>query len=580
MRIAAYLLNSTVALANVLLAISFLVQGVGFNFAFFAHADTTTLALASVAFRPLLLTVLGYFVLVLVCPFFLGNAAQPMRRSGVIAAAVAGVALNAPAWSLAWYVGGAVADLQSALWVPKPVVQLSALPPKSDARSLVLIFAESLEATYSRADLFGEDLTPRLTRLAASGTQFTNMHQVSRTASTTGGLVAAQCARALTANAWWQLPLQGGASAKMEGTTCLGDLLTAHGYRTVFMTGIDIHFGGIEAFHAAHGFVERLGFEALSSAASADGWTPANEDQQWMIEDEAVFALVRSKTGELAAKADPFALVMTTMDTHGPSGFPSASCGAADGMIATVRCADRLIADFVDDIRSAYPDVVVALMTDHLVGPSGVDDEVKAVLDPRDQNSASVSTSRRIPAMISRRTSALGLPPERRRTSSSTSNRHHVANRGLRRQPFIHRLRSRASRARYTKSCFRSFAAKLRSTALISTRHCPTAKSASQLLRIPAPRTKGEYSTKPDRHAVAASMFTAIDFASSKSRPLNGCSRPPANPSYLSTTRSLATQASRTVASPSSRDATGLPSSCTRRASCIATSATKSGASV
>ena len=74
---------------------------------------------------------------------------------------------------------------------------------------------------------------------------------------------------------------------------------------------------------------------------------------------------------------------MTTMDTHGPSGFPSASCGAADGMIATVRCADRLIAEFVEDIRSAYPDVVVALMTDHLVGPPGVDDEVKAVLDPR-----------------------------------------------------------------------------------------------------------------------------------------------------------------------------------------------------
>ena len=304
-RIAACLLNSTVAVANVLLAISFLVQGVGFNFAFFAHADTTTLALASVAFRPLLLTVLGYLVLVLVCPFFLGNAAQPMRRSSVIAAAVAGVALNAPAWSLAWYVGGAVADLQSALWVPKPVVQLSALPPKSDARSLVLIFAESLEATYSRADLFGEDLTARLTRLAASGTRFTNMHQVSRTASTTGGLVAAQCARALTANAWWQLPLQGGASARMEGTTCLGDLLTAHGYRTVFMTGFDIHFGGIETFHAAHGFAERLGFEALSSAASAGGWTPANEDQQWMIEDEAVLALVRSKLASWRQKPIP-----------------------------------------------------------------------------------------------------------------------------------------------------------------------------------------------------------------------------------------------------------------------------------
>ena len=73
------------------------------------------------------------------------------------------------------YVGGVVADVQSALWVPKPVVELPVLAPKADARSLVLIFAESLEATYSRADLFGEDLTPRLTALAASAKQFADM---------------------------------------------------------------------------------------------------------------------------------------------------------------------------------------------------------------------------------------------------------------------------------------------------------------------------------------------------------------------------------------------------------------------
>ena len=382
-RIAASLLNVTVCFANVLLALSFLVQGVGFNLAFFAHANSETLALASVALRPLLLAVLGYLVATLACPLLLGRTARPTRRMGTVAAAaVGGVALNTPAWSFAWHLGGIVADVQSALWVPKPVVQLPAPPPPSDARSLVLIFAESLEATYSRADLFGEDLTPRLTALAASGQQFTNMRQVPLAAWTTGALVAAQCARPLSANAWLQQAAQG-VSAAMEGATCLGDLLAAQGYRTVLMTGINIHFGGIETFHAAHGFVERLGFEELSPAASSGTATPPHENRHWLIEDEALFAAARARIDEFAVETEPFALVMTTMDTHGPSGFPSASCGAAQGMRATVRCADRLLAEFIEDTRKAHPNVVVALLTDHLVGTSGVDDEIAAVLASR-----------------------------------------------------------------------------------------------------------------------------------------------------------------------------------------------------
>ena len=382
-RIAASVLNLAVSLANVALAISFLVQGVGFNLAFFAHANSETLALvlANPALRTMLLAVLGYLVIALVCPFLLGRAGRS-RVSSFWAAGAAGIALNAPAWSFAWHVGGIVADAKSALWVPKPVVQLPAL--RADGgRSLVLIFAESLEATYSRVDLFGEDLTPRLTALAGSGKQFTDMRQVPQAAWTTAALVAAQCARPLSTNAWLLQQATRGVSAEMEGATCLGDVLAAHNYRTVLMTGISTHFGGVETFHAAHGFVERLGFEALSSSASKGAEAQENENRHWLIEDDVLLALARTKIGELAAEDAPFALVVTTMDTHGPSGFPSASCGAARGMVATVRCADRLISEFVEDVRSAHPDVVVALSTDHFAGTSGIDEEVVSALAPR-----------------------------------------------------------------------------------------------------------------------------------------------------------------------------------------------------
>ena len=53
-RIAISVLNLLIALANVLLAVSFLVQGVGFNLTFFGNADWETLALASVTLRQVL----------------------------------------------------------------------------------------------------------------------------------------------------------------------------------------------------------------------------------------------------------------------------------------------------------------------------------------------------------------------------------------------------------------------------------------------------------------------------------------------------------------------------------------------
>ena len=351
-RIAISLLNLLITLANVLLAVSFLVQGVGFNLAFFAHADLGNAGpceryVASGAGR---------------------RAGLPRRHAGLPNAAwqrnvqaavgvghggswLGGDGIERASLVVCVYVGGVVADVQSALWVPKPVVELPVLAPKADARSLVLIFAESLEATYSRADLFGEDLTPRLTALAASAKRFTNMRQVPLAAWSTGAFVAAQCARPVSANAWWRQAVQGGA-ARVDGATCLGDALAALGYRTVFMTGVDIHFGGVETFHAAHGFVERLGFEALSPLAGTA--TERLPNRHWLIEDETLSALARAKVDELAEEAKPFALVVTTADTHGP-GFPSASCEGADGMLAPCVARTGFIAAFVEDVRAALP---------------------------------------------------------------------------------------------------------------------------------------------------------------------------------------------------------------------------------
>lgn len=54
-------------------------------------------------------------------------------------------------------------------------------------------------------------------------------------------------------------------------------------------------------------------------------------------------------------------------------------------MLAAVRCAGGLITAFVRDVHAAHPDVVVALLTDHLAGTSFVDSELMAVLARADE---------------------------------------------------------------------------------------------------------------------------------------------------------------------------------------------------
>ena len=401
-RLMSVALNLCVVFVNVLLAISFMIQGVGFNLAFFAHANWDTVRIASIALRPLVLGIGAYMLLTLVVPLVMRRSSAAMRHTNRVVAlvAVAGVLSNAPAWSFAWHFTRLVADAHSAVWVPKmptrpmPTPGRGAETSAAMRTSLVLIFAESLEDTYARADIFGEDLTPDLTALSAKGLKFADMRQVPQISWTTRALVAAQCARVSTYGEKLDI-LHVFAFGLEDGVvgnaTCLGDVLAAYGYDSVLMAGTSLKFGGMKGFHAAHGFRELLGFDELKELGAVTGPIlqhgrlagDANNRDDWLIEDDALFTLARRKVNELAGASKPFVLVLTTMDSHGPSGFPSKACGSSKGLIATVDCADKLIAKFIGDLRATHPNVMVALLSDHLVGPGGVDAEVVSKLAGR-----------------------------------------------------------------------------------------------------------------------------------------------------------------------------------------------------
>ena len=360
-RASALLLSLITVLANALLLISLLLLGTGFDAQFIFHFNWQTLLVALDAATPLLFGCCAYWLLASLWPICLPPRRAPRKTGALAAAMILGCVLNAPALSFAHYATLTLLAERRALLVPKPpraAAPAERQPLRAEpSRSLVLIYAEALEQTFSDASVFGADQTPRLTALAEQGLRFANMQQVALTGWTTGALVATQCGLPMGINAHRDSLIQRLAfDARLPNATCLGDQLSRRGYRTTFMGGSSLAFAGMGSFLAEHGFADRIGLAALRPLlAKPDQVSP------WGVYDDKLDRLARADA--------PFAFALVTLDTHSPAGYPSASCGKPDaraGKLFAVRCADRLIAGFIEATRRRHPQALVVLFSDHL----------------------------------------------------------------------------------------------------------------------------------------------------------------------------------------------------------------------
>lgn len=370
-RLTALVVNGVTSFANLLLAASLYVQGVGFNAQFFYHLDGETFAIARQAYAFVFFGAWIYWLTLCAIPLALGwRKADGAKRllPGRFAAVAGVVAITAyaPVLSFVFFVLGLGDPPPVAQDVNSPMVEME-VEALQDPKSLVLIFAESLEATYSRRDIFGDDFTPQLTALAQKGANFGDIQEVNNTGSTIAGMVGAMCALPLRSPVPWEhlntvLP---NVDVPLPGVACLGDVLTAHGYRTVFMGGAPLGFAGKGKFLAAHGFAEVHGAADLLPLLQDPDYRSG-----WGIHDDTLFEFAMRKLDVLAEGAAPFALTLLTLDTHHPSGLPSGSCPdrgrEGSDMEFAIRCSDRLLSRFIEDVRSRYDEVVVALFSDHL----------------------------------------------------------------------------------------------------------------------------------------------------------------------------------------------------------------------
>ena len=381
-RLVACAISGITALGNVLLAVSLYVQKTGFNDRFFAHLDAGTFSVVWQVYTIEMLAAGVYCFASIFLPV-VGGKDGVVGKLGrwsqmtVAAGGIIGGLAYAPVVSALQYIHEQVGKAER----PETIVSTQKAEKATDRLlggnlpNLILIMAESLEGSYADTGLVGEDLTPNLTRLEQSAVKFTGMVQIEAASWTFGGMVASQCALPLEGpKNWLSKKLMNVTSAAdgalLPDAMCLGDLLKKLGYHTAFLNGVSLRFAGDGEFLAQHGFDERFGREEFEEELPPDYkiWG------SWGLHDDALFEVALGRIEKWEAERKPYGLVLLTIDTHDPKGEEtSPSCGPKPlvrPMHASVRCADRLIARFIETIRDRWPYTVVVLMSDHLAHPN------------------------------------------------------------------------------------------------------------------------------------------------------------------------------------------------------------------
>lgn len=270
-------------------------------------------------------------------------------------------------WS---YLSGGESDFIEARFVtPKDISA-----PKQK-RNLLLIYVESLEASYSDRQLWGKDLVGNLNQETVGWANFRAYRQAYGTGWTMAGIVSTQCGIPLKPVTLFDRNRQEEhISSFLPNAICMGDVLLKNGYKNVFMGGASLSFAGKGKFLEGHGYTELWGKE---------DWEKAGEKEfhEWGIYDDALIAQAKKKLDALSASKQPFNLTVLTVDTHQPYGFASKSCRNAgvNDFTGIVTCSTDQVASLIKYARQKGYDknTDIVVLGDHLVMTNPVFDIIE-----------------------------------------------------------------------------------------------------------------------------------------------------------------------------------------------------------
>lgn len=246
-------------------------------------------------------------------------------------------------------------------------------------RNLVVIYVESLEATYGREETFGRDLLAPLRDFA--GYSFPGYRGLDGMNWTMEALVSTQCGIPLKAH-MTKVRRRPDSKTFLPGATCLGDVLQAQGYHTVFMGGASLDFSGKGSFLRDHGFAEVWGREEWQAAG-----VRGVDMNVWGLGDDELLARARQRLAQLHAAGQPFNLTILTVDTHHPKGHLSRTCRNAggEGFEDILGCTVNEVASFLRFAQEQgyLRNTAIVVIGDHLAPENPLLDKLRSAPDRR-----------------------------------------------------------------------------------------------------------------------------------------------------------------------------------------------------
>ena len=271
--------------------------------------------------------------------------------------------------------------------------------------NLVYIFAESFETTYFDETLF-PSLVTQLRQLKEQSTYFTDIRQVKGTGWTIAGATAVICGLPLVTPSSSSKTSQGNSMSKMDsfysGATCMSDLLQKEGYKMVSRRGASLKFAGTDKLYRTHHFEDIKGLDELKPSLKNSSYLTS-----WGLYDDTLFDIAFNDFKKLSTSKRKFAMFVSTMDMHHPTGHVSKSCvnhsyqDGSNSMLNAVYCSDELLGKFIKTIQdSPYgKNTVIVVASDHLAMHNLAIDTLNKgerrdqlmILDPRTKEGKSVA---------------------------------------------------------------------------------------------------------------------------------------------------------------------------------------------
>ncbi len=240
--------------------------------------------------------------------------------------------------------------------------------------NLLFLVLESAEGNFTDASVYGDNLLPKLEKIADENLSFTRQVETYGTSWSAAGLCSLFLGVPYVVPGMKETTLINETKQFLPGASSLLGLLEQNGYDITFLCGTDVKFGGRDLLINTHCRKARL--EDMAVLAERYPSLPVPKGR-WGYPDQVIYDEIKKKVAAWADDDTPQALVVTTVNTHHPGYKDPGSRVVFNDLRDAFIEMDDLAGEFVEwfSTQPAAKNTTVVILGDHLL-PA---DEVGAV---------------------------------------------------------------------------------------------------------------------------------------------------------------------------------------------------------